>query len=132
MRDEFDRFFDRMARDFSAIAEINGEKWRWGMDVIDEADKVVVKAEAPGFEPGDFDLRVEDSQLVLRASKKVERKDEKGNVQEYREQQCFESVTLPPGIDTDKVAADYHNGILTVTLPKTEESKAKQIPVKAS
>jgi HSP20 family protein len=131
MRDEFDRFFDRLAHDFPAVKEFDDTAWRWGLDVADEADKVVVHAEAPGFDAGDFDIRVEDGRLVLSASKEVETKDEKGNVQEYREQQCYEAVALPDGIDKDKVEAKYRNGVLTVTLPKTEEGKAKRIAVKA-
>jgi HSP20 family protein len=132
MRDEFDRLFDRMAREFSTLAEFNGDGWRWGLEVEDEDDNVIVRAEAPGFEAGDFDVRVEDGRLVLRASKKVETKDDKGKVQEYREQECYESVALPAGINKDNVQARYHSGVLTVTLPKTAEGKAKKIAVKAS
>ena len=132
MRDEFDQFFDRLSRDFPLMKEFDDAGWRWGLDVADETDKVVVQAEAPGFDAGDFDIRVEDGRLVLIASKEVETKDEKGNVQEYREQECYEAVALPDGIDKDKVEAKYHNGVLTVTLPKTEEGKAKRIAVKTS
>jgi HSP20 family protein len=130
MRDEFDRLFDRVSRSFPEVSEFDGG-WRWGLELDDTEDSIVVRAEAPGFEAGDFDIRVEDSRLVLRASKKVERKDEKGKVQEFREQECFESVALPAGIDKEKVDAKYHNGVLTVMLPKTAESKAKRIAVKA-
>jgi HSP20 family protein len=132
MRDEFDRLFDRMAREFSSLMERGGEGWRWGLEVEDQDDNVIVRAEAPGFEAGDFDVRVEDNRLVLRASKKVETKDEKGKVKEYREQECYESVDLPAGIDKDKVEAKYHSGVLTITLPKTAAGKAKKIPVLAS
>jgi HSP20 family protein len=131
MRDEFDRLFDRVARNFPELSELDG-RWRWGLEMDDNEDSIVVRAEAPGFEANDFDIRVEDSRLVLRASKKVETKDEKGKVQEYREQECFESVALPAGIDKDKVDAKYHNGVLTVVLPKTADSKAKKITVKSS
>jgi HSP20 family protein len=130
MREEFDRYFDRLAKEFAAFARTNGEGWNWGLEVEDEDENVVVKAEAPGFEANDFDVRVEDSRLVLRASKKIETKDEKGKVKEYREQQCYESVSLPTGIEKGKVEAKYHNGVLTVTLPKSAESKGKKITVK--
>lgn len=132
MRDEFDRLFERMVREFPSFMEPGAEGWRWGVEVEDQEGKVVVRAEAPGFEPGDFDLRVDDNRLVLRAVKKVETKDEKGNVQERREQECFESFALPAGIDKDQVDASYHNGVLTITLPKTAEGKAKKIAVKSS
>ncbi len=130
MRDEFDRLLDRLSQRWPSLW--GGEGWRWGFDVRDEDDAVVVKAEAPGFEAGEFDVQVSDNRLVLRASKKVETKDEKGQVREYREQKCYESVTLPPGIDRDKVEAGYHNGVLTVTLPKTTEGKAKRVTVKST
>lgn len=108
-----------------------GDGWLWGLEVEDQDDSVVIRAEAPGFDGSNFDLRLEDSRLVLCVSKKVETKDEKGNVQEYQEQKCYESIALPAGIDKDKVDAKYHNGVLTVTLHKTAASKAKRIAVKA-
>jgi HSP20 family protein len=128
MRDEFDRLFDRISQQWPSLWGGNG--WRWGLDVRDEDDAVVVQAEAPGFEAGDFDVQVSDNRLVLRASKKVETKAKEGKTTEYREQECYESVTLPPGIDRDKVEAKYHNGVLTVTFPKTSEGKARRVPVK--
>jgi HSP20 family protein len=129
MRDEFDRLFDRIFRGWPSLGE--GDGWRWGLDVRDEDDTVVVQAEAPGFEAGDFDVQISDNRLVLRASKKVETRDEKGQMRESREQKCYESVTLPAGIDRDKVEARYHNGILTITVPKTAAGKAKRVTVKS-
>jgi HSP20 family protein len=132
MRDEFDQLFERLCRGWPSLWEGGANAWRWGVDVREEDEAVVVRAEAPGFEAGDFDLQVSDNRLILRAAKKVETKDEQGKRREYREQECYQSVTLPVGIDKDKVEARYHNGVLTVTLPKTAESKAKRIAVKAS
>jgi HSP20 family protein len=130
MRDEFERWFEQIAQQWSSLWA--GDGWRWGVDVRDEDDAVVVQAEAPGFEAGDFDLTVCDNRLVLRASKKVETKGKEGKVQQYREQECYQSVTLPAGIDKEKVEAKYHNGILTVKLPKTAEGKGKRITVKST
>jgi HSP20 family protein len=130
MRDEFDRLFERFSRQWPSLWQGNG--WRWGLDVRDSENAIVVEAEAPGFEPGDFDLQMTDNRLILRAAKKVETKGEAGKDREYRQQECYESVTLPSGIDKDKVQAKYHNGVLTVTLPKTAEGKSKRIAVKVS
>jgi HSP20 family protein len=127
MRDEFDQLLEKFSRDWPSLWE--GRNWRWGLEIEDEDDAIVVKAEAPGFEPGDFDLQVSDNRLVLRATRKVETKGEKGKPSEYQEQECYQSVTLPTGIDKEKVAAKYHNGILSITLPKTAEGKAKRIAV---
>jgi len=130
MREEFDQVYERCAREMPALWR-GEEGWNWGLDVKDEEGAIVVRAEAPGFEAGDFDVEVSDDHLVLRASKKVEKVDEAGKRREVREQECYESVALPSGIAKDKVGAEYHNGILTVTLPKTAEAKGKRIPVAA-
>jgi len=126
----FDELFERYARDWPVSWKGLGNGWRWGLDVEDKEDSVVIRAEAPGFEAGDFDIRVSDNRLVLRAARKTETKDKEG---EYREQrECYESMTLPPGIDKDKIDARYHSGVLTLTVPKTAAGKAKRIAVKAS
>jgi HSP20 family protein len=130
MRDEFDQLLNRLSSRWPSLWK--GEGWRWGLDVREEEDAIVVQAEAPGFEAGDFDIEVSDNRLVLRASRKVETKDEKGKIREVREQECYEAVTLPPGIDRDRAEAKYHNGILTVRLPKTPEAKGRRISVKST
>jgi HSP20 family protein len=129
MRAEFDRLLEGLAGEWPSLWEGNG--WRWGLEVEDQDDAVVVRAEAPGFEAGDFNLQLSDNRLVLRAARKVETKGKKGETQ-VREQECYQSVTLPDGIDQEKVEAKYHNGVLTVTLSKTAEGKAKRIAVKSS
>lgn len=130
MRHDFDRLLKDFTREWSVPWASAGNGWRWGLDVQDEDDTVVVRAEAPGFEAGDLDVRVSDNQLVLRAAKKVETKGKDGKAHEYREHECYQSVTLPSGIDKDKVDAKYKNGVLTLTFPKTAEGKAKRIAVK--
>ena len=128
MQSEFDELFDRFARNWPVTLEDFGKGWRWGLDVEDKDDSVVVKAEAPGFEAGDFDVRVSGDRLILRAARKTETKEKEG---EYREEcECYESMTLPPGIDKEKIDARYHSGVLTVTIPKTKEGKGKKIAVK--
>lgn len=89
-----------------------------------------LRAEAPGFEPGDFDLRVSGDRLVHRATRKSETKGKEGET--HQERQCYESMRLPPGVDTEKIEAKYSNGVLTVTIPKTAEGRGKKIQVKNS
>jgi HSP20 family protein len=131
MRDEFDRLIERFAGEWPSLWEGAGKGWRWGLEVRDEENAIVVEAEAPGFDAGDFDLQVTDNRLVIRAIKKAETKGKEGKAREYCEQECYQSVTLPPGIDKDKVDAQYRNGMLTVTMPKTTVGKGKKVPVKS-
>jgi HSP20 family protein len=129
MREEFDRILDRFAHAWPSGPEYAGHVWRWELDLRDEKDAVIVRAEAPGFEANDFDLQVTEDRLVLRATKKQETKGKEGKTQEYQEQEYYQSVTLPPGVDKDRVEAKYHNGVLTVTIPKTAEGKGRKITV---
>jgi HSP20 family protein len=102
--------------------------WRWGLDVEDKEDCFILRAEAPGFEAGDFYVRVSGDRLILRASRKAETKEKEA---EHREEiECYESMTLPSGIDNDRIDARYHSGVLTVTIPKTKEGQGKKIAVK--
>ncbi len=113
--------FDRFSRGWLGLPAGG-----WGTDVWEDDDRVTVRAEAPGFEPADFDIQVRGDQLVVCACHKSEQKEEG-----YRgwRNEFYESVLLPAGVGADKVKAAYRNGVLTVTLPKAEDGKAKRIPV---
>jgi len=127
MRDEFDQMFHRFMRGWPSLWEFGGNDWRWGVELQENDDALVVTAEAPGFEPTDFGIQVEDHRLVMRAKRKSETKDKAG--QKVEERESYQSITLPCDINKDKVDATYHNGVLTVTMPKTPESKGKKITV---
>jgi HSP20 family protein len=128
MQSEFDELFNRFVQEWPVSLEEFGRGWEWGLDVEDKDDCVIVRAEAPGFEAGDFNLSMSGNRLILRASRKAETKEKGGERRE--EYQCFESMTLPMGIDTDKIDARYHSGVLTVTIPKTKEGRSKKIAIK--
>jgi len=68
--------------------------------------------------------------VALRAVRKAETKKDEGR--EWSQRECYQSVTVPPGIDKDKVEARYHNGVLTITLPKTAEAKGRRVAVKGA
>jgi HSP20 family protein len=129
IREEFDALFDRFfGRLPAAFADFGTHLW--GLDMDDTGNEVVVRAEAPGFEAGDFDVHVGNNVLTIRA----ERKQEAGGDKEaaYSERRSFQrSVTLPAGIDADRVEARYRNGVLELRLPKTEDAQRKRIEVKA-
>jgi len=128
MQSEFDELFQRFGAQWPMSADNLGRSRHWGLDVEDKEDRVILRAEAPGFEAGDFDLRVSGDRLSLRASRKTEAKEKEG---EYREEcELIESMTLPPGVDKEKIDASYHSGVLTVTIPRTKEGRGKKIAVK--
>jgi HSP20 family protein len=129
LRREFDRLFDDFLGGLGGLPgwpELRESSW--GLDVDEQNDKIVVRAEAPGFEPDDFDIQVRDNQLVLCACQSEETQQDGGR--QWHQQELYRSVPLPAGIDSEHVEAQYRNGILTVSLPKTEQSKGRRIEVK--
>jgi HSP20 family protein len=128
MRQGFEHMMNRLYEEMPFPTFGVPGTWPWGFDVVDEGNTIVVKAEAPGFEPEDFDVRVENNNLILRAHK--EQKKEEGGGHFWGEHCCYQLVALPPGIEAEKVEAQYHNGVLCMTFPKTKEGKGKRVPIK--
>jgi HSP20 family molecular chaperone IbpA len=91
---------------------------------MDETDKeVVVRAEAPGFEPGEFDIDVRGDMLTIRAEhKETEDQAKEGAARQWGSRRLERSFTLPVTVDPDKVEAHYRNGVLEVHLPRTEQA----------
>ncbi len=103
------------------------------VDVIENNDTIVVKAELPGIKPEDIDVRVEGNTLLMRGegTEETEEKEGRYHVHERRQASFARAIPLPTGVNTDKANAEFENGILTLTLPKSEEAKPKQISIKA-
>jgi HSP20 family protein len=127
LRDEFDRMFERFFTGWPIFAA-EEPGWKWDLKVMEKDDAVVVRAEAPGFAAGDFDVQVLDGRLLLHACHKTEAK--KDEMEQWSRRECYESVALPPGVDREKVEARYQKGVLTITLPRTPEGKGRKVAVK--
>jgi HSP20 family protein len=95
------------------------------VDLYEDKDNTYVRAELPGVSREDINVELADGYLNLTAARKTSAADGKGE-----ETFSFSrSVSVPEAVQTDKVAAAYENGVLTVTLPKREEAKPKKITV---
>ena len=127
----FDDFWGRFDRPFGG-AGLFGPSTD-----ISETDKAVeVSVELPGLDEKDVEVTLTGDALTIRGEKKAEREDEaKGHYLSERTYGSFyRSVPLPPGVDTEKAEAEFKRGVLTVSLPRTEEAQAqvKKIDVKAA
>ena len=90
----------------------------------------MVRAEVPGLDEQDLDLRATPQGLVIRGEKREERKDKKRDVVEWRYGSFVQTVPLPPGVDLDKAEAKVKNGVLSVKFPKAGSGNgARRIPV---
>lgn len=130
IQDEMNRLFD----DFFGrpVARTDWEEaWSPCIDVSETKDNVVVNAEIPGMSKEDVKVTVQDNILTLSGEKKQEKEEKNGNY--HRIERSYgsfrRSFTLPTAVLTDKVKATYKDGILRITLPKTEEVKAKEIQI---
>lgn len=108
--------------------------WYPPVDVFEDRDAVVLKAELPGMKKEDIDVRVENNVLTLQGERKREKElNENGYSRTERVYGTFcRSFSLPATVDVKKIDASYKDGVLEVTLPKVEEAKPKQIDVKIS
>ena len=129
LRDELDRFFEAP---FTRTSEFLG--WTPAFDVYEEKDNFIVKAELPGMKREDINVSLHDGNLIISGERQNEVKSEGTEV--YRAERFFgkfqRAVALPATVAADKVKAAYKDGILTITLPKSEEAKPKQIEVNVS
>ena len=116
------------------FAEPNGRPWVPAVDIQETDHELVVKADVPDVDMKDIDVRMENGTLTLRGERKFEAKKSEGGWHRVeRSYGHFERVfTLPDTVNPDAVKADYKNGTLTITLPKKEIAKPKQVKVQVS
>jgi HSP20 family protein len=107
------------------------EAWSPSVDVSETKDNVIVNAEIPGMSKEDVKVTVQDNILTLSGEKKQEKEEKNGSY--HRIERSYgsfrRSFILPTPVEADKVKATYKDGILRITLPKTEEVKANEIPI---
>jgi HSP20 family protein len=106
--------------------------WIPACDVFEDQDAVKIVAEVPGVRPEDVKISLENNLLTIRGEKRQQAEEKTERVHRYeRSYGSFErAFSLPTTVDPDKIAASYTNGILTVTIPKAERARPREIPVK--
>lgn len=133
MRREIERLFDEslFRREFPFLDK---EVAAMPLDIYEEGNHVLVKASIPGLKPEDIKVEVRGDVLRIygEAKKEEEKKDRNYHLREHRYTRFERSVVLPSEVQTDKAEAVFENGMLMLTLPKTEVAKAKAIPIKTS
>ena len=132
MHNYINRFFD----DSFLSGEFDGDglklaHWHPMVDVYDREGEIVIKAELPGMEKKDIAIDIKDGVLTLKGERSYD--NEANDNKYYRRERVFgkfeRSFNLPDGLDTDKIKADYKDGLLRVEIPKPEEKKPKKITI---
>jgi HSP20 family protein len=111
--------------------ESNLTSWAPAVDIYETEHELVVKADLPEVDPKDLDIRVENNILTIRGERKFEKKVNEDNyLRVERAYGAFSrSFSLANTVNSEAIKADYQNGVLTLTIPKREEAKPKQIKV---
>ena len=143
MFDDFDRLMDNVLGNMRLTVQPSGQRssgslFNPHLDISETETGVQVTAELPGLEAADVNLDITDNILTLKGEKKSQTEDkstEKG-MTFYRQERTYGSFTrriaLPTEVDADKVEATFKNGILSISLPKTEKSQPKPIAIKTN
>jgi HSP20 family protein len=133
LRDEIDRLFEMPLAELARTSQLLSG-WTPALDMHEDKDSIVVKAELPGMKKEDIDISLHDGSLSISGERKGESKFEDAEV--YRAERFVgrfqRTIALPAPVAVDKVKAQYKDGVLTITLPKTEEAKPKQIEVQVN
>jgi len=130
---------DEMTRLFTGAmpGQFNGEEmtrgsWAPSVDIFEDKDRLILEAELPGMNREDFEISVENNVITLRGERKFEKKTEGDNY--HRVERSYgsftRSFTLPQTVTAEGATADFENGVLRVSLPKREETKARKIEIK--
>jgi HSP20 family protein len=136
VRNRYDRLFNQMLQGFLG-AELptegmGGRTWLPAVDIKETEEALMFSAELPGMTKDDIEITLENNVLTIAGERKFE-KEAKGETF-HRVERTFgsfsRSFTLPTGVRTDKVDANFANGILHIHLPKQEESKPKKITIR--
>jgi HSP20 family protein len=121
----FNDFFGHVSQDQNLTT------WAPAVDIYEGEHELVVKADLPDIKPEELDVRVENNILTIRGERKFEKKvDEKNYLRVERAYGSFaRSFSLANTVNTEAIKADYKDGVLTLSIPKREEAKPKQIKV---
>ncbi len=131
LREEMDKMWNRFfGGEWPSLETFRGE-WAPSVDVSETKDSVVVRAEVPGLEPKDIDISLSNDVLTIRGKKEQEKEEKEENY--HRIERSYgsfsRSIRLPREVQGNKIKANYKNGVLRITLPKSKEAKEIKIKV---
>lgn len=128
---------NRMFDEIFPPAEPSGLKmnaWSPSVDIYEQPEALVIEAELPGLSKKDVSVKLENNTLTIQGERKLAHEDKRENY--HRIERAYgsfvRSFTLPSNVDTEKINAEFKDGVLHITLPKREEAKPREIEVKVS
>ena len=129
LQDQFNRLFNESFRNHGEESALT--TWAPAVDIYETPNELVVKADLPDVNEKDIDVRVENNLLTIRGERKFEKSvSEENFLRVERTYGAFSrSFSLPNTLNAEAIGAEYKNGVLTITLPKREETKPRKVKV---
>jgi HSP20 family protein len=134
LRNQINHMFDHDLSLFSDDAtDIMTTTWSPSVDIKEEDDKYVFVADIPGVDPKKIEVTAENGNLTIKGEREEEKKEEKKNYKRVERSwgSFYRRFSLPDNVDTNKIEAKSRNGVLELSIPKTDKVKPKKITVKA-
>src|SRR3712207_1222046 len=129
LQNEVNRVFDAFFGGGGNAARTR--RWVPAMDLVETEDQLVLKADLPGLTTNDVNIEVKDGVLTVSGERRAEHEENSEGF--YRVERAFgqfsRSMTLPDGIDAERIAADFHDGVLEVRIPKPEARKPHRVAI---
>ena len=134
IRRDMDRVWDSFFEKKPALKTGEAGEWFPSLDVTETKNDILVKAEIPGMDVKDIDISLNNDVLTIKGEKKQEKdeKEENYHLVERTYGTFVRSVRLPGEVKSDKISASYKNGVLNISLPKSEEAKKKEVKIKVA
>ena len=136
MEREFNRLFNSLGKRFNFDRELDEEfenaVWSPLTDISETNDEYILNMDLPGVKKDDVKISYSNGELIVSGERKQEKDDKNSKYHRIERSygKYYRSFTLPEKIDEDKIEAEFNNGSLTIKVPKSEESKPKEIEVK--
>jgi HSP20 family protein len=132
IRREMDRVWDSFLEGSRVRRVGEAGQWLASIDVSETKSDMIIRAELPGMDPKDIDISLSDGYLMIKGEKIQDRdeKDEDFHLAERTYGSFSRSVRLPMDVQGDKIKASFKHGVLMVKIPKSEESRKKEIEIK--
>jgi HSP20 family protein len=132
LKQEMDRLFDRTFEPRWEEVPALGE-WAPSLDLTETKDALVARVEVPGMDPEDIQVSLQEQLVTIKGEKRRDKEDK--DERRHRVERVYGTFTrairLPIAVDAERVTANFKNGVLTITLPKTPVAKGTTIPIKA-
>lgn len=132
--DDLTRVMDRLWENWLSGSQVERETsaWSFPVDILENDEKFVIKASLPGINPEDLEVTFEDNTLSIRGEIRMDEanEDQRVHMRERRFGRFARDIGLPTHIEADEITAQYHNGVLVLILPKSEQARPRRILVK--